>query len=119
MHNAEIFVDIKGFEGLYQVSNLGRVKSLGRCRCRKGSIKVPKTTREWNYQERILKPIEMNGRLKVNLHDLSDNQKGMSIAMLVATHFLLTDHDKQITRINFRDGDYHNCSSDNLILVFK
>lgn len=119
MHNVEIFVDIKGFEGLYQVSNLGRVKSLGRRRYRRGSIKVPKTTQEWNYQERILKPIEMNGRLKVNLHDLSDNQKGVSIATLVAIHFLLTDSDKYPTRINFKDGDYHNCSSDNLILVFK
>lgn len=119
MNSVEVFVDIKGFEGLYQISNLGRVKSLGRRRCRKGSIKVPKTTQEWNYRERILKPIEMNGRLKVNLHDLSDNQKGVSIATLVAIHFLLTDSDKYPIRINFKDGDYHNCSSDNLILIFK
>ncbi|MBQ3184967.1 MAG: hypothetical protein IJB54_03155 [Firmicutes bacterium] len=119
MNNVEIFVDIKGFEGLYQVSNLGRVKSLGRRRYRKGSIKIPKTTREWHYRERILKPIEMNGRLKVNLHDMSDNQKGASLATLVAVHFLLTDPDKHVTRINFKDGDYHNCCSDNLIMIIK
>lgn len=119
MNNFEVFVDVRGFEGLYQVSNLGRVKSLGRKRRRKGSIKVPVTTKEWNYRERILKPIEMKGRLKVNLHDLSDNQKGVSIATLVALHFLLSDSSKHIIRIDFKDGDYHNCSSDNLIVIIR
>ena len=30
MESKEIWKDIEGFEGLYQISNLGRVKSLGR-----------------------------------------------------------------------------------------
>ena len=30
MPNIEKFVDIKGYEGYYQISNLGRIKSLGR-----------------------------------------------------------------------------------------
>ena len=34
----EIFKDIKGYEGLYQVSNLGRVKSLGNNKTRKERI---------------------------------------------------------------------------------
>jgi len=32
---AEVWKDIKGYEGLYQVSNLGRVKSLERTITRK------------------------------------------------------------------------------------
>ena len=39
----EIWKDIKGYEGLYQVSNLGRVKSLDRIvHCKNGTIKFCK-----------------------------------------------------------------------------
>lgn len=48
----EIFKDIKGYEGLYQVSNLGRVKSLGNNKTRK---------------ERILKQGQNKGYLQVSL----------------------------------------------------
>ena len=41
--------DVVGYEGLYQVSNQGRVKSLER--------KVPKRNGERTVKERILKPI--------------------------------------------------------------
>ena len=34
----EVWKDIKGYEGLYQVSNIGRVKSLTRTNCRKENI---------------------------------------------------------------------------------
>lgn len=44
----EIFKDIKGYEGLYQISNIGRVKSLPK----------PKRNRsgKWTTSEKILKP---------------------------------------------------------------
>lgn len=53
MNNEEIWKPIKGYEGLYEVSNLGNVKSL-------------------NYRktgkEKILTPIYSNGYLKINLY---------------------------------------------------
>lgn len=50
----EIWKDIKGYEGLYQVSNLGRVKSLNYMKTGK---------------EKILKPVSTpDGYLKVNLY---------------------------------------------------
>lgn len=50
----EIWRDVKGYEGLYQVSNLGRVKSLENNKTKK---------------EKILKPKKMeNGYLRVVLH---------------------------------------------------
>ena len=42
----EIWKDIKGFEGLYRVSNLGRVKSL---------------KRSYRLKEKILKPLITKG----------------------------------------------------------
>lgn len=53
--------DIKDYEGLYQVSNLGRVKSLGRLVDRKSKGK------RWQ-EEKILKPkIDKNGYQIVGL----------------------------------------------------
>lgn len=39
---AEIWKDIKGYEGLYQVSNLGRIKSLNYRRTKKEKIMTPR-----------------------------------------------------------------------------
>ena len=44
----EVFKDITGFEGLYQVSNLGRVKSLNYGRTGKEKILSPGNN--WGYQ---------------------------------------------------------------------
>lgn len=59
----EIWKDIKGYEGLYQVSNLGRVKSLERkMRCRKCKkiIKTATITNKGYYRLSLCK----NGKTK-------------------------------------------------------
>lgn len=48
----EVWKDIKDFEGLYQVSNLGRVKTLGN-----GNSN--------NSKEKILKPIKDSGGYEI------------------------------------------------------
>lgn len=48
--NNEIWEDVKGYEGLYQVSDMGRVKSLERTVTRKNG-------RKQTIRERILKPL--------------------------------------------------------------
>ena len=69
----EEFRDVKGFEGLYQVSDLGNVKSL----TRKGCLK-----------NRILKPTESGiGYLQVNLSKLG-KLKPFTVHALVAGAFL-------------------------------
>ena len=66
----EVFKDIPGYEGVYQISDLGRVKSL-------------KLNRE-----RILKPIVSgNGYLFVNLF-CEGKQKNITVHQLVAIVFL-------------------------------
>lgn len=56
----EIWKDIPNYEGLYQVSNLGRVKSLER---------IVKTinNKEFHYRERILKLSDYKGYKKAHL----------------------------------------------------
>jgi hypothetical protein len=77
----EIWKDIKGFEGRYQVSNMGRVRGLDR----------------WTLDERphfvkgmILKSSLNKGRgyLRVSLSDGNRNYKHIEVHRLVALHFV-------------------------------
>lgn len=76
----EIWKDIEGYEGLYQVSNLGRVKRL------KG---------KYMSKERILKPCENNtGYLQVHLCKNSKS-KFYKVHRLVALAFIQNPENKQ------------------------
>lgn len=85
--------DIKGFEGLYQVSNLGRVKSLNYNKTKK---------------EKILKPIN-NGRgyLYVTLWS-NGKSKRFRVHRLVGQTFL--DNPNNLPVINHKDENpMNNC----------
>lgn len=56
----EIWKDIKGYEGLYQVSNLGRVKSLGNNKTKKEKIMKPSV----NKSGYLLICLSKNGYIK-------------------------------------------------------
>lgn len=86
----EIWHDVSGFEGLYQVSNLGRIKS------KKG---------------KFLKPYLQNGYLRVGLYK-DKKIKSIYIHRLVATAFILKIKDKNI--INHKDGNKLNNHYTNL-----
>jgi len=70
MIEKEVWKDVIGYEGLYQVSNLGNLKSF------------------WNKTERILRPTK-NGRgyMKVILYK-SDTKKQITVHQLVSIAFL-------------------------------
>ena len=96
----EIWKDIKDFEGLYQVSNLGRVKSLDRD--------------SWNgkvfhkHKGRILKPrIHTHGYHRVSLSK-NNKTKCFYVHRLVATFFVenpdnlrYVDHDDMVVTNNY------------------
>lgn len=100
----EVWKDIKGYKGLYQVSNLGRIKSLPK----------PMTNGKGNYyrKERILKPIIQNtGYLTVTLYK---NKKDdiYYIHRLVAETFLKNPDNLPV--INHKDENKTNNCVDNL-----
>lgn len=79
----EIWKDIKGYEGYYQVSNMGRVKSCER---------IDNTNHK--IREKILKPkTEKNGYLRVHLRT-PNTSKYILIHRLVAESFLPNSNNK-------------------------
>lgn len=99
----EVWKDIIGYEGLYKVSNLGRVKSLERIQILpNGSIRLKK--------ERILNPKIHNGSpyYQVSLYDMEMNVKTKKIHWLVAEAFIPNPyHLPIIHHINLNKED--NC----------
>jgi hypothetical protein len=100
----EIWKDVKNYEGCYQVSNLGRVRSLTR------KVKTFNGVRTSKGQ--ILKPLKTNtGYYRV---DLKQNQKNkyISIHRLVAETFIPNPNNYPI--INHKDNNPQNNCIDNL-----
>lgn len=92
----EIWKDVVGYEGLYQVSNLGRVKSLPR----RGTV----------LRERILRTtIDRKGYVCVCFTKNSE-KKTVKIHRLVAMAFIPNDRD--LPEVNHKDENkLNNCST--------
>lgn len=81
MNNAEIWKDIPGYEGIYQVSDMGNVKSLSREMLLKGEYPII-------IKEKILKPSRLsNGYLILGLSKNGFIKK-ITVHTLVAMVFL-------------------------------
>ena len=94
----EIWKDIKDYEGLYQISNFGNVKSL-----------IQNNSR----RKKILKPyLNNSGYLRVNLYDKFGNAKKYYIHRLVAFTFL--DKPQEMNIVNHIDCNKLNNHSNNL-----
>lgn len=100
----EIWKDIKGYEGSYQVSNLGRVRSLTR--------KVNTFCGIRTTKGKVLKPLKTkNNYLRVDLKQ-HQNDKYVSIHRLVAKTFI--PNPKEYPIVNHKDGNSLNNKVDNL-----
>lgn len=88
----EIWKDIKGYEGLYQISNLGRVKSLER--------RVPFGDSYRSYPEKIKSQEIIKGYKRVNLYKKGKLKKFL-VHRLVASSFINEqDGSMQVNHIN-------------------
>lgn len=105
----EQWLPIKGYEGLYEISNYGRVKSVART--------MPhKTHGTWKIRERILtqhwggKP---NDQYRIVwLHKGKGEQHIFRVHRLVAEHFIPAIDGKPV--VNHKDCNRDNNCSDNL-----
>lgn len=89
----EIWKNIEGYEGKYQVSNLGRVKSM-------------------IGQEKVLHPKKhRNGHLQIGLHK-DKKRKTMYIHRLVAQAFI--PNPDNLPCVNHKDENPNNNNVDNL-----
>ena len=100
----EEWKDIEGYKGKYQISNMGRVKSLKRMkRNGKGYQKIP---------EKILEGVENNrGYLRVQLFK-DGKGKWYLVHVLVATAFL--ENPQNLPEVNHKDEDKTNNRVENL-----
>lgn len=95
----EIWKDIKGYEGLYQVSNFGRVKKLER-------DLVYKDGKVVHYKEQILSPsIRANGYLQVHL-SINMKKNNFYVHRLVAEAFI--SNPDNLPQVNHKDEDKTN-----------
>jgi len=99
----EIWKNIKGYEGLYQVSSEGRVKSLER--------KVPKEDGERTVKERFLKPyMDRGGYLQVGLC-AGRKRKTLKVHRLVCEAFHDNPENKpEVNHINEDKTDNRACN---------
>lgn len=96
----EVWKDIPNFEGLYQVSNLGNVKSFR------------KSTKYGSKSEYILNPtINNGGYAQVTLYDNTKRTK-LSVHRLVAELFI--PNPNNYPQINHKDENKQNNRVDNL-----
>lgn len=92
----EIWKDIKGYEGLYQVSNYGRVRSLNYNR---------------TFKCVILKQNNVRGYKQVGLHK-NGNLKNFFVHRLVATAFI--PNPENLQEVNHKDENPQNNNVENL-----
>ena len=104
-----IWKQIKGFEGLYEVSDEGLVKKLA-CAApsKNGGFR--------NYNEKILKPSKANNSLIVRL--VKNGKSSVKcVHRLVAETFIDNPDDLRI--VGHKDGDIYNNRADNLVWEYS
>lgn len=90
----EIWKDVPGYEGLYQVSNIGNVYSLGRIALGKNGAYYPKKPKH-------MKPTLNKGYLKLDLRNKEGERRIESVHRLVALAFIPNpNHYPEVNHIN-------------------
>jgi hypothetical protein len=107
LDSTEIWKDVVGFEGFYQVSNLGRVKSLKR----------PYHTSKFNHDKRMTKEIILKPKINPDGYFISTLHKEgkrheIALHRIVAKTFLIELENKK--EVNHKDGNKLNNCVDNL-----
>ena len=100
----ETWKDIKNYEGYYQVSNCGRVRSVDR-------KVLYKSGHVASHKGRV-KKISNKTEYRVALLSKNNKQKLFKVSRLVAQAFI--DNPHRYSVVNHRDGNKHNDCVENL-----
>lgn len=99
----EVWLPIEDYEGLYEISNLGRVKVLSKYRGLNYSTFTP---------ERIKKPSDNGRGYKITSLCKNSCKRTFYIHRLVALYFI--PNPLRLKEVNHIDGNKENCQADNL-----
>ena len=105
----EVWKDVAGYEGLYQVSNLGRIKSMERyCKDRSSVRLIPET-----FKKASLSGTEKNGQHYLQVALFKDGKRRLyRIHRIVAEMFIPNPENKEV--VNHKNGNKHDNRVDNL-----
>ena len=105
----EIWKDIEGYEGRYQVSNLGRVRSVPR---EWDQLNRHGTLSHYRTEGSIIKPLFLKGYITVGLRSDPSHFKRIPVHRLVAQAFI--QNPDGLPQVNHKDEDKTNNRADNL-----
>ena len=110
----EVWKPVEGFEGYYEVSNTGKVRSLPRTIVLHGAREGQVRTYEGKELKRLL---TNNDHLMVHLQKdgVGGSRVSVCVGQLVANHFLPEYKASTRKKIYYRDGDPTNTSVENLV----
>lgn len=102
----EVWKDIQGYEGRYQISTCGRVKSLSH-------VRYLGTSGYKRFKEKMLAPVyNQKGYARVGLKDKNHHQRTLSIHRLVAEAFI--PNPDNLPQVNHKDENKSNNNVENL-----